>query len=91
MKLIDVDALPKAMEYDYETGEMKILYYDAYVIAHAPTIDAIPIDFIDEWIIEMQGICDDDIEKNISNKFIAVALQALKFKWRKENESNISD
>ena len=76
MKLIDADALPKAMEYDYETGEMKILYYDAWVIAHAPTVDAIPIEWIKEY---RKGLPEDEI---------GYQFDYMLDDWRKENERN---
>ena len=89
MRLIDADELKKEFPHD-EDWEFPVNTngYVVETINRMLTVDAIPIDFIDEWIRELQGICDDDIEKNLSNKFIAVALQALKFKWRKENESS---
>jgi hypothetical protein len=74
MRLIDVDALPKAVEYDYGTGEMKILYYDAWVIAHAPTVDAIPVEFIEKRMKEL-----GDYEESWN-------LRGLIEDWRKENE-----
>lgn len=84
-RLIDADALPKAMEYDYEKGEMKILYYDAWVIAHAPTVDAIPIEWIEEYIDHLTN----EIEHGVGCSGARKQLDGIKLMlhyWRKENE-----
>ena len=88
MRLIDVDALPKAMEYDYETGEMKILYYDAWVIAHAPTVDAIPI----KDLKKMKKLADKHWYRYCATSWdFGELIDEIIELWRKENESNISD
>lgn len=91
MRLIDVDALPKAMEYDYETGEMKILYYDAYVIANAPTVDAIPVEWIEDVYMKYMKTLKDSDNNPKSKKWFELRMLAYRMlirDWRKENEIN---
>lgn len=86
MKLIDADALLKEFEewnadlqadsilYSLATTDRQLGMTDAIVIAcQMPTIDAIPIDWIYEWI------------NKHSNSCVETELYSMLVDWRKHN------
>lgn len=84
MRLIDADAFKKLWEGCTIEGFINPL------IDARPTVDAIPIEFINKLLESARSlrITSKDIEEKENSIEIMSALETLIYLWRKENESN---
>ena len=85
MRLIDVDALNLDYEVDM-ADDWKTAHEIANHIRYAPTVEAIPIEFI-----EKQAKYADDLMTmfGIPASLVANEYRFLIEEWKKENENNV--
>lgn len=79
MRLIDADALNKELQKRVGSPTEEKLYEANLCIIDAPTIDAIPV----EWLKQMEWKCAADVQK--VPMFIAIGW--LIDMWQKEQEA----
>ena len=85
MRLIDADKLIKDIKqlWDYKTVDditaTTVLKQTITDIKNAPTVNAIPIEWIEEWFSQFYG--EQGLEWNRCKRFMLAD-------WEKENEAN---
>ena len=78
MRLIDADKLQKDTEWDEQVDGFTS--YSSAEISNAETVDAIPIEWIKDYV--GPGVSDDIFQRN--RKFVLNMIED----WEKENEIN---
>lgn len=87
-RLIDADALPnelfKKHVHDDEELEPMLYFEDAVkVVEDAPTIDAIPM----EWLKQQRECNDPESVKDINGAFVSICIDGVLALWQKEQEA----
>lgn len=87
MRLIDADKLHYIRKWFEESGKSEIVVFGKE-IDKAPTVDAIPIEWIERWLDRVTGTKDgDDIsEYHDIVKGGILFINMLERDWEKENE-----
>lgn len=73
MRLIDADKLKQEFE-------VNGLGYQYYMLNNAPTVDAIPIEWIKEWLITFNGLSD------VKGSFV---IRMLLDSWEEKNRNEL--
>lgn len=89
MRLIDVDKLPATCNVAIVNGKLEL---DGWIaakrISEAPTVEAIPIEWIKDYIIPFQEFHDrlnEERKENDGAGWVVDVLEGMLKRWEKEN------
>lgn len=87
MRLIDIDKISKDAEWDeYYDG---FISYSSAMIDEAEIVDAIPIEWIKDYIIPFQVFHDslsEELKENDGAGWVVYVLETMLREWEKEHE-----
>lgn len=90
-KVVDefVKIVPYIIESETEKAYDRGLTLGYFIVQNAPTVDAIPIEWIEKYVKKSYRKAKEHRNRFAEN--CACGVDLMLDDWRKENESNISD